>query len=295
MNKPTHFTYKEPDNEQLRQGDILDKSDELKTLFREIHPHYNNKEDYIYFMVLTQSCDLERRNGKACNAQYITLAAVRPLGVLIQRKITELQKNYDIAKGELLDKSQKLRMKDFLKRLMNNNVHEYFFLNEDSGMGFTENCVAFLRLSIAIKANLHYNKCLDAKILELKDEFKAKLGWMVGNIYSRVGTVDWTSCLRPTAFDKKINTTLDQHCHWTDLKELKEELLKSYSIEELQSMDQKSLLELAIATKLLTKKEKFLALMRNFLEQKNYITNESVLNDLIMKLDNDSKIATIFK
>jgi hypothetical protein len=36
----------------------------------------------------------------------------------------------------------------------------------------------------------HYDVCLSAKIAQLQDIFAAKIGWAVGNIYSRVGTPD---------------------------------------------------------------------------------------------------------
>ena len=71
-----HFTYKqEADFASLCQGDVLAVTEELKSILEEVHPYFLN-EQYKYFMVLSQSCDLVRRKGKACKTPYITLAAI---------------------------------------------------------------------------------------------------------------------------------------------------------------------------------------------------------------------------
>ena len=72
-----HFTYKHsPDMSSLCQGDVLQVTDGMRDILKEVHPYFLNKQ-YKYFMVLTQSCDLVRRNGGNCKTPYITLAAVR--------------------------------------------------------------------------------------------------------------------------------------------------------------------------------------------------------------------------
>ena len=77
MGSQVHFTYKcNPDMSSLCQGDILKITEEIKTVLTEVHPYFLN-DQYKYFMVLTQSCDLVRRNGSKCKTPYITLAAVR--------------------------------------------------------------------------------------------------------------------------------------------------------------------------------------------------------------------------
>ena len=75
-------------------------------------------------------------------------------------------------------------------KLLNNNHPEYFYLAEDVDCHLSEACVAFLKLAIPIKSE-HYDRCLAARISQLKEIFQAKLGWLAGNIYSRVGTPDW--------------------------------------------------------------------------------------------------------
>lgn len=187
---PYHFTYKEPNLNNLAQGDIIEKNDDIKNIMEEVHPHYL-KDDYKYFIVLTQSCDLVRRGDKECKSKYISLAAIRPFETLLDKKINEYLDPSFKNKIYLCNNKYKLVFRQFLERLLNNNEPEYFFLNNDLYFDFPDDQVAFLKLSIAIKADLHYEKCLKAKKFELKDTFKAKLGWLVGNMYSRVGTEGW--------------------------------------------------------------------------------------------------------
>ena len=52
----------------------------------EVFPLYQRKPDYRYFIVLTQSCDLVRRNGGRCTSPHVTIAAVRPLRVAFERE-----------------------------------------------------------------------------------------------------------------------------------------------------------------------------------------------------------------
>lgn len=61
VNRDIHFTYKnEADMLSLCQGDVLEKTDALMGILEEVHPYFL-KDEYKYFMVLTQSCDLVRR------------------------------------------------------------------------------------------------------------------------------------------------------------------------------------------------------------------------------------------
>lgn len=189
-----HFTYLGPDQmdrTSLCQGDILCKTDDLVQMLSEVHPYFI-RENYRYFMVLTQSCDLVRRDGISCKSPYITLAAVRSLDDFLEKEIKKNNDSQEISKLIVINEKKFNKYLQLIERLYNNNESDYFFLYNDNTLDFPESMVAFLKVSIAIKSQDHYEKCLEAKQLELAEEFKAKLGWLVGNIYSRVGTKDWT-------------------------------------------------------------------------------------------------------
>lgn len=188
-----HFCYARPDEYlrgELAQGDVLRRTPELDSVLESVHPHFHKHGKNLYFMVLTQSCDLVVREGDASSAPYINIAPVRPLDEVISREIETLRLRKIRGDLPLLTHKARDRLADFARRLINNNVPQYFFLESD-GTELGQDCCAFLRLSIAIKNDLHYKTCVDAKFLQLNDSFQAKLGSLVGHLYSRVGTKDW--------------------------------------------------------------------------------------------------------
>ena len=188
-----HFTYKnEPefDRTSLYQGDIIRRTSAIDAILRDVHPHYL-KQDYKYFIVLTQSCDLVVRPEGECSARYISLAAVRPLMLVLERKLFEYLPDPLERQFRFSHEGIKAKMLQFYERLLNNNEPEYFYLRQQLDQGLSEDCCAFLKLSIAAKTEFHYQTILAAKILELADPFKYKLGFLVGNMYSRIDTEDW--------------------------------------------------------------------------------------------------------
>lgn len=193
LNKEVHFTYKRnADMETLCQGDILSITNELRMILKDVHPYFLN-EQYKYFMVLTQSCDLVRRDGKSCKTPYITLAAIRSYNDFLERTLVAGRYAEKVDDFLLMDSKNKERAYQLVERLYNNTESDYFFLYKEDTLDFPDSMVASLKVSIALKSEIHYEDCLVAKKMELSDEFKAKLGWLVGNIYSRVGTTDWES------------------------------------------------------------------------------------------------------
>jgi hypothetical protein len=187
-----HFTYTEFDpTSDLRQGDILRRTDQVDDLLKSIYPRYAANTANKHFLVLTQSCDLVRRNGTAPDTRYISLAPVRPLTVALNRKIEELIDRAFSPELPVCTQQNRERLRSWLERLLNNNEASYFYLNKEPTKGLPDDSCAFLALSIAIKADLHYQTCLDARVLTLEASFQAKLGWLVGQMYSRIGTEDW--------------------------------------------------------------------------------------------------------
>ncbi|MGN7105154.1 hypothetical protein ACTHR6_26305 [Ralstonia holmesii] len=233
-----HFTYAEPKLDQLRQGDILRKTPELLDLIKAVHPHYAN-EDYRYFQVLTQSCDLVRRGGKDCKSRYITLAAVRPMSLIVERALDGYERKFVFDNKLFCSATHRRALKDLFVKLFNNNDTQNFFLKSSPDYGLDVDCCTQLHLSIAIRAYEHYDLCLQAKILELKDEFRAKLGWLVGNLYSRVGTQDYVpgAISDERDFEEFVQNSMDQYVVWLPEKEYatyQKQHTKVASFEEMQ-------------------------------------------------------------
>jgi hypothetical protein len=187
-----HFTYKEHDKtSDLQQGDLLEIKGPLKDVLREYHNYYASNGDYKYLMVLTQTCDLVRRKGEPLKSKYISIAAVKLALKALDKEFAHQWQTDAEHSLQVLNKEIKGRVRGFVEKLLNNNQAEYFYLEPDATLGFANPMVAFLKLSVPLRAEEHYGKCMAARIGQLNPEFQAKLGWLVGNSYSRVGTADW--------------------------------------------------------------------------------------------------------
>jgi hypothetical protein len=173
---------------QLRQGDLLKRNEDLQQALRQAHAYYAEAEDYTHFMVLTQSCDLVRR-GKKPKARYISIAAARPLSVLVDRFIEKHKLEGIDLPIPVCSKNREKLVRESLERLLHNTESGYFFLRNGSHPNITKDLCVFLPLSVALRAD-HYDACLSAKAAQLADVFQARVGWLTGNIYSRVGTPD---------------------------------------------------------------------------------------------------------
>lgn len=242
IDRNIHFTYKpEPDMKTLCQGDVLEITEELSMVLKNVHPYFLN-EQYKFFMVLSQSCDLVRRDGKSCKTPYITLAAVRSYSDFLEKLFLKGKYAEKIEGLLIMDEKNKDRAYQLVERVYNNTEPEYFFLYKEDALGFPDSMVAYLKVSIALKSDEHYDKCLNAKKIELADEFKAKLGWLVGNMYSRVGTADWDGIMSNQARKDMLNNDLYSMCiigNKEQLRELKKEFLeqKKFSLNHEEAVE----------------------------------------------------------
>lgn len=151
-----------------------------------------------------------------------------------------------------MDERKKTKAYQLIERIYNNTESEYFFLYKEDALDFPESMIAYLQVSIALKSDEHYEKCLAAKKMELSDEFKAKLGWLIGDIYSRVGTTDWEGIKTSQERQQMLNDDLTSKCiigKKEQLSYIKKEMAKNP--ERTYSRDDITLLisNLAVKTK----------------------------------------------
>lgn len=180
----------EIDLKELQQGDLIIRDKTVQDVLSQAHQYYATAPSYTHFIVITQSCDLVRRGTRSPKAPYITVAAVRPFNILLDRFLR--RHAFSPEAGEkygLYDVSRREVSQQYLERLLNNEERGVFFIRGGSHPSVKEDLCAFLPLSVALKAD-HYDKLLAAKIAQLDDIFAAKLGWLVGNLYSRIATPD---------------------------------------------------------------------------------------------------------
>jgi len=197
MENPTHFTYIEfKKTEDLAQGDILQPTEELNSIFKTVHPHFLDNK-YSAFLVLTQTCDLVRRkyNKHKCKTRYVNIAVIRPLEDVLLYLLNKVCEKAEIkgqtVPGVYLEES-KQRAKMLLQRIFNQNEQAFglFYLHPDAAVKIAVPSVALIQVSIALRASEHYEKILNARCGRLTSEFRDKLGWLIGNLYGRIATTD---------------------------------------------------------------------------------------------------------
>ena len=167
----------------------MQPTDALQSVFSEVHPHFRDNK-YLAFLVATQSCDLVLHRGVP-KASYINLASIRPLSHVIHKILGEVA---SLAADGVFRSSSKSEARRLLERLLNQNEQAIglFFLHEDADAGIAETAVAFLRVTVALRSDRHYETLRSARVGALTPEFRAKLGWLIGNLYARPATPDWS-------------------------------------------------------------------------------------------------------
>ena len=75
---------------------------------------------------------------------------------------------------------------------------------------------AVLALPISFKKE-HYDTLLAAKVIGIEDSFQAKLGWLIGKLYSRVGTRDFSE----NEVQAKVKGLMDSLGLWLEQRQYK--------------------------------------------------------------------------
>jgi hypothetical protein len=205
-----HWTYDDSAwdrDSDLEQGDFLVPTKELRDVLEGVHRHFC-ADKYLGFIVTTQSCDLVRR-GATSTARYVNIATVRTLKHVVGKLLaTKLR---TVANG-VFRNGDKLQAKQFLDKVFHQNEQALglFYLHPDADIGLGDPAVAYLRVAIALRAE-HYRTLVGARRARLKPEFRAKLGWLVGNLYSRAATPDWSDFEGGTrAVDRLVNEYVEE-------------------------------------------------------------------------------------
>jgi hypothetical protein len=242
-----HWTYDSvASTDHLEQGDILKPTDALKAIFASVHPHFK-QDKYLGFLVATQSCDLVMRAGTP-KAAYINLAVIRPLSQVIKKILAE---TVPPAAAGIFRARDKVEARRLLERLLNQNEQAIglFFLHRDWDVGIGEPAVAFLRVSVALRSD-HYQTIKEARVGRLAPEFRAKLGWLIGNLFARPATPDWADKGKERDFEELIAQYL-REAQWIDeeilaaAKEKKIDLANA-TLETLETLRPPSRLERAL-------------------------------------------------
>jgi hypothetical protein len=180
------FYSKNPPTGELEQGDLLQPDAALQALIQTYHQYYAQHQENKLYVVLTQSCDLVFRDG-ACKAQYISIAPVRPLRTVINYHFEKKFVRPDVG-DPLAPMTVKQEIERFLERLLNNNEPGHFYFHQlPEEKTLIQPMCAMLGLPISFRAE-HYATILKARVRGVNTIFQAKLGWLLGQMYSRVAS-----------------------------------------------------------------------------------------------------------
>lgn len=185
---PSHWTYAEVfEQSDLKQGDLIEHTPELAKAISDLHTSVTTS-DVTGYVILTQSCDLVRRDNGLCDAEFISLAVVKGLKEELPRI---LARQFAEDGGVFLD-SVRNRANDLLDRIFNHNEQTLglFYLHPDADAGIAVHSIAFLRDAFTLRAD-SYALLAGARRGRLAVEFSNRLGWISGHLLSRIGTRDW--------------------------------------------------------------------------------------------------------
>ena len=173
----------------LLQGDILKVDGQFREYFDEFYPAIKPSDGKIqYVMILTQSCDLFKAEKRKPKLSHINVCLVRRLDSVIKRLISDDIKPLEVGNKKILARDALDQLKDKLSKLLNNTDQKtHFFLPKQSP--FKEDMVAVLPLSFSFRTD-HYDLLIENRVLGIKPEFQAKVGHIIGQLYSRIGTPD---------------------------------------------------------------------------------------------------------
>jgi hypothetical protein len=182
----------------LAQGDILLPTEALHSALEVPHRWFTDRK-YLGFVVISQTCDLVRRGRGLCKTPYIEIAVVRPFRAYI---LTLLKRQCEWIGDRYFPSTAREKANDLIDRIINQNEAALgiCYLHPEASIGIAEGSIALLRVSIAMRADEHYDTLIAARKGRLHPEFANKLGWLCGNLYSRVGIKDWNE----TEEDQKI-------------------------------------------------------------------------------------------
>lgn len=166
-------------NSDLCQGDIID-AELLNPALKGHQDYMAQRPDFREFCVMTQTCDLVRKQDPA---EYITLAVIRLVTNVFERSSSP---------------------KTPLERIVGyqQNKRNYFYLPVEPAAEIEAASVVDLRVTFALHF-MHYGQIVAARRIGMNELFAANLGWMTGYVFSRIAMPEWD--------EKRMGEKRDSH------------------------------------------------------------------------------------
>jgi len=176
----------------------------------------------------------------------------------------------------------------FTDRLLDNNEPGYFYLHEDVSLGLSGHNCAFLALSVALRT-CHYDLCFRAKVAQLKEPFQAKLGWLTGNMYSRVGTEEWDDNYgvgKKREQSKDLVDDLFVFVPSERIEQARKDLTKAKKLDEYSPAE---IFEAVCSKKIVPRTTQFAAAAKAAMDASNFI--DRICGRLVGQIQNDAALA----
>lgn len=204
MSDPGHWTYTNfGTKEDLQQGDMLFALPEDCLSLKSIDTFFT-VEQIRGYLVVSQTCDLVRR--PKLNAECINLAVILSLAHVLQNLFAS---KLGYLQAGIFNESNREDTLDFIAKVVNQNewARALFYLHPDLEAGITVHSVALLRFVVPIPTT-KYDRLLKLRCGRLTTEFQNKLGWMTGNLFSRIGVPDWKEKVGEVKENELVNDIL---------------------------------------------------------------------------------------
>jgi hypothetical protein len=178
------------------------------------HQDYFAKAHYfVGFIILTQSCDLQRTPPRRPRASDVSRSIVQRMPVdfinlAVIRRFDEAFGPRYLSSLEERNKDQS-KLKDALKPLLAHqpNRRGFFFIPQNKRLGIHEAWVADLRVLLTLHRH-HYDAMLGARICSLADPFPSQLGQVATYLFNRIALPEIDAGI---SLDKAINSIATKH------------------------------------------------------------------------------------
>jgi hypothetical protein len=128
------------------------------------------RADFEAFCLMTQTCDLVRTREE----EFITLAVVRVITNIFDKP------------GAKKDSTAN-KLKSIIQHRANTR---FFYLYKEPDAGIERDSVVDLRVMFALHKK-HYDEIVAARKMSMNGLYAAHLGWMAGNVFSRIAMPEW--------------------------------------------------------------------------------------------------------
>ena len=129
-------------------------------------------------------------------------------------------------------------------------------------------------------------------MLQLTAEFQAKLGWLLGQLFSRVGTQDW----EPRSLTKKINGVLKDAAIWVPdatISHLETEFAKHRDADHNATMSAQEISR--AVSKAPTRKQAVMGRVAEIVAEVLGAGHEGQAASLLKRLEGDSALTTLLR